>query len=559
MGKAKKSVAERYIEDVKAGKILTSKLVRLQIERHERDLFDGEKRGLRFNRAAAQHVIDFFAEYLVHTQGKLDNLPFILEPFQQTQLWILYGWQRAETGFRRFKYAYSEIGRGNAKSELASGLCIYELVGFGEAGAEVYSAATDKDTARLVWDTAELMVLRNPHLRKAIKIYRDNMHIPGTASKFEPLAAEERTQMGKRPSFVCIDELHVHRTSGVWDAMISAMGKRDNPLLFAITNSGYDLHSVCWRQREYSEKVLAGIVPDDSWFAWICGLDAEDVERWYEEKNWIKANPGLGTMVRLQDMREQALKAREDPSALNSFLRFRLSVWTSSHTAWMPMEKWDACPSEIDWDGLRKRPCVGALDLSTTTDISAFVLTFPPTEDDPEWVVLPHFFLPADNIEKRVKRDRVPYDVWERQGLFELTEGNVIDYDFIRHRVRELSEKYDFQEIVFDRWNAQQIVTQLEGDGFTMIKFGQGFESMQAPTKRLLEMVMAGELNHGGNPVLRWMASNVMVKTDAAGNVKPDKEKCREKIDGIVAAIMGIGRASSEPGTAYTSTFVGVA
>jgi phage terminase large subunit-like protein len=559
MGKSrtkKLSVAETYIADVLEGRILTSRLVRQQIERHVRDLDHGPGRGLIFDPDAAQHVIDFFHNFLVHTEGEYDGQPFDLAPFQQAQLWILYGWKWKQTGYRRFKFAYNEIARGNGKSALASGLCIYELIGYGEAGAQVYSAATDKKTAKLVFDTAGLMVQRSPALNSRITTFRDNMHIPGTASKFEPCASEDSNLLGLRPSFVVLDELHVHATAGVWDVFISAMGKRRNPLLFAITNSGYDRHSVCWRQREYSEKVLAGIIEDDTWFAWICGLDPEDIEHWEDEKNWIKANPGLGTIVDLRDMRQQALKAREDPSALNSFLRFRLSVWTSSHTAWMPMEKWDACNGEIDREELRGRPCVGALDLSTTIDISAFVLVFPPHGEHVDWAVLPYFFLPEENIVERVKRDRVPYDVWARQGIFTLTEGNVIDYDVIRETIRELSERYNFREVVFDRWNAQQIVTQLAGDGLEMIKFGQGFESMNAPTKRLMELVLAGELAHGGNPVLRWMASNVMVKMDAAGNVKPDKEKSREKIDGIVATIMALGRAAAGLGD-YTSTEIG--
>ena len=554
----KLSIAERYIADVIAGKILTSRLVRLQIERHIADLKHGADRGLVFDRDAAQHVIDFFSDYLSHTSGEFDGQPFVLEAFQQAQLWILYGWKWKQTGYRRFKFAYNEQARGNGKSALASGLCVYELIGYGEPGAEVYSAATDKKTAKLVWDTADLMVKRSPSLSSRIKSYVNNMHIPGTASKFEPCAADDENLLGLRPSFTVLDELHVHPSSGVWDVFVSAMGKRRGPLLFAITNSGYDRHSVCWSQREYSEKVLAGIIQDDSWFAWICGLDEEDVENWQDESLWIKANPGLGTIVQIDDMRQQAKKAAADPTALNSFLRLRLGVWTSSHTAWMPMQKWDACTSRIDFDALKSRPCVGSLDLSTTTDISVFMLTFPPTETDLDWVLLPFFFLPEENVQQRSKRDRVPYDVWARQGQFELTPGDVIDYDFILAKVLQLSQLYDFREIVYDRWNAQQIVTQFAAHGFTTIDFGQGYASMQAPTKRMMELVLSKKLNHGGNPVLRWMASNVMVKLDAAGNIKPDKEKCREKIDGIVAAAMGVGRASVIPETQYSSSYVGV-
>lgn len=537
----KLSVAEKYIKDVLAGRIVVSKLVRQMIDRHLRDLQDSAARGLVFNRKAAQHVIDFFPEFLCHTEGALAGRPFVLEPFQQAKLWILYGWQWVDTGFRRFKFAYNEIGRGNCKSTEASGLCLYEYFASGEAGAHVYSVATDKDTAKIVFDTAVLMLNANPYLRERVTCTTNNVHTPGTAAKFEPCASEARRLLGLRPSFVVFDELHVSPNTDLWDVFVSAMGKRDSPMLYACTNSGYDRHSVCWKQREYSIKVLGGIIADDTWFAWICGIDEGD--DWEDECNWIKANPGLGVMVQLKELREQALKAKNDPSALNSFLRFRLSKWTESHTAWMPMHIWDTCSIEVNPQALIGRPCLGSLDLSTTTDISVFLLLFPPYGEDLMWRVMPRFFLPEESITERVKRDRVPYDVWQRQGLFILTPGNIIDYGFIRVEVNRLSQPYKFRQIVFDRWNSNDIVKNLEDDGFEMIKWGQGYQDMNAPTKRLMELVLTNQLAHGGDPVLRWMVSNVMVHIDPAGFIKPDKSKSKEKIDGIVALIMALGRA----------------
>src|ERR1700761_1775145 len=552
------SVAEKYIEDVLAGNIITSKLVRLQIDRHLRDLEHGHERGLVFDREAAEHVIEFFPMYLVHTEGEYCDQPFVLLPFQQAQLWVLYGWKWKATGYRRFKYAYNEIGRGNGKSAFASGLCIYELAFFGEKGAHVYSASTDKKTAKLVFDTADLMVKKSDWLSARILPSSNNLSIPGTAAKFEPCASEDSNLMGLRPSFQVLDELHAHRSAGVWDVFVSAMGKRRNPLMFAITNSGFDRTSVCWIHREYSVKVLQGIIDDDTWFAWICGLDVDEAsgekDDWEDERNWIKANPAMGSIVRIEELREQAKKAKNDPSALNAFLRFRLSVWTSSHTTWMPLDKWDACKHFIDVARLKGRRCIGGLDLSTTTDIAAFVLLFPPEHDDDHWYVVPNFFLPEDNIERRVKKDRVPYDIWQRQGLFNLTPGNVIDYAFIRAKVNELRDVYEIQEIAFDAWNSSDIVTNLMDDGATMVKFGQGFASMSAPTKRLMELVLTETLAHGNNPVLRWMASNVMIAMDPAGNVKPDRSKSREKIDGIVALNMALGRLMQQPAVPYTST-----
>lgn len=550
-----RSIAEKYIADVLAGRVLTSKRVRQQIDRHVRDLKEGKARGLRFDRRAAQHVIDFFPLFICGTDGEFDGKPLVLEPAWQAALWILYGWKLkdAKGWKRRYKFGYIEMARGNLKSLVLSGLCIYELIGFNEAGAQVFAAATDKKTAKLVFSTACLMVLKNEWLRTHILVSQESLSVPGTASKFEPCASEDQNLMGLRPSFACLDELHVHRTSGVWDVFASAMGKRRQPLMLAITNSGYDRNSVCYKQREYSEKVLAGVVDDDTWYAWICGIDEEEDGRynWEDEANWVKANPLLGTAVHVEELRSAVVKAKADPSALNILLRFRFCIWTTSHSVWMPMEKWDACSQPIDREALRGRRCWGALDLSTTTDISDLVLLFEPLAGESRYPILPFFFLPKDNIEARCRRDRVPYDVWERQGLFQLTEGNVIDYRFIRARVNELREEFDIAEIGYDRWNSSDLVTNLIEDGVEMVKIGQGFADMAAPTKRLLELALTGELAHGGNPVLRWMASNTIVKMDPAGNIKPDKQKSREKIDGIVALIMAVSRMMAASGGTF--------
>jgi phage terminase large subunit-like protein len=565
MARKPRTVAEKYMKDVLAGRILTSKLVRLQIERHYRDLKEGKARGLVFDRKAAQDVIDFFPLFVTGIDGEYKGQPLILDPWWQALLWILYGWKRKDAKgkkLRRFKFAYNEVGRGNLKSLVASGLCLYELYAFGEPGAQVYSAATDKKTAKLVFDTASTMVTQSDYLRERILVLKDNLTVLETASKFEPCASEDQNLMGLRPSFVCIDELHVHRSAGVWDVFTSAMGKRRQPLMFAITNSGYDRNSVCFKQREYLEKVLLGIIPDDTWFGWVCGLDDEGQGdfNWEDERNWIKSNPSLGTAVQIENLRSAALKAKEDPSALNAFLRFHLCVWTTSHSMWMPMDKWELCKFEIDRELLRGRRCYTGLDLSTTTDIAAFVLLFDPTEEDPLWRVLPFFFLPKENIPFRCRRDRVPYDVWERQGQFILTEGNIIDYRVIRKTINDLGLEFDIAQIGFDRWNSTEIVTQLgEEDGFEMVKIGQGYGSMFAPTKRLLELVMTQVLAHGGNPVLRWMASNVIVQQDPAGNVKPNKKRSREKIDGIVALIMALFGAMAAGAVPYTDPEIAAA
>lgn len=549
----KQHLAEKYIDGVVSGQIVCGELVRLACQRHKRDLEDGHLRGLRFDRARAQRVIDFFA-FLRHSKGEWAGQQFVLAPWQQAMTWILFGWLRADTGFRRFRTAIVELARKQGKSTWAAGIALYMTVADGEQGCETYSVATKKEQARLVHGEAVRMVAKSPSLSKVLKRCRDNLHCLATNSKFEPLASEEDSLDGLNPHCIVADEVHAWSNRLLWDVLATAVGARRQPLMLAITTAGYDRHSVFYQQHDYSIKVLRGIVEDDTWFAWITCLDETD--DWEDEANWPKSNPNLGTTIRLDELRAAAAKAKASPAELNSFLRLRLNIWTNQHTAWMPPDKWVACSTLVDPVALQRRPCFGGLDLSTTTDISALVLLFPPYGEDKRWSVLPSFFLPEEAIEQRSKRDRVPYDMWQRQGFFNLTPGNVIDYDYIRAKVQALASQYDIREIAFDRYNSSQIVTQLMGDGFTMVPFGQGYVDMNSPVKRLMELVLTGDLAHGGNPVLRWMASNCMAATDPAGNIKLDKSKSREKIDGMVALAMALGRAILTPITDDFDPFV---
>jgi phage terminase large subunit-like protein len=544
MSQSRQSKADKYIAGVISGEIVTGELVRLACQRHVRDLTDAHLRGLRFDRVRAQRVIDFF-KFLRHSKGEWANQEFTLEPWQQALTWILFGWVHTETGYRRFRTAIVELARKNGKSTWAAGIALYLTIADGEQGAEVFSVAVKRDQARLVHGEATRMVAKSPSISKVLKRGRDNLHSLQSNSKFEPLASEEDSLDGLNPHGIIADEVHAWKNRLLWDVLFTAMGARRQPLLLGISTAGYDRESVFFQQHDYSVKVLKGIVEDDSWFCWITCLDETD--DWEDETNWIKSNPNLGTTIRIGELRSAAAKAKASPAELNSFLRLRLNKWTTSHTAWMPMDKWELCSTPVDAEALKGRPCFGGLDLSTTTDVSCFSLLFPPLGDDAKWSVLPFFFLPEDAIEQRCKRDRVPYDVWQRQGLFELTPGNIIDYSFIRAKVLEQAAKYQIQEISYDPYNATQIVTELTGDGLLMVPFRQGEVSMNAPCKRLLELVLTEDFAHGGNPVLRWMASNVMVSVGATGLLKPDKAKSREKIDGISALLNALGRAMVVP------------
>jgi len=547
----KLSKAEQYLEDVRSGKQITSKWVRLQVENHFKDLETGHERGLLFDRARGLKVVRFIEQFLCG----IDGTPYRVEPWEAALVLMLYGWLWAETKYPRFKYGYMEIGRGNKKSMLLSALCIHRMLT--ERGAEVYSAATDRETAKVVFESSKLMVQNSPELSKKITVNRNNMNCLATLSKMEPCSAEGKTLFAhSRPTMVALDELHLHPDSVVWSAFASALDKRPTAQMFVLTNSGYDRQSVCWQKREYSIKVLQGIVPDDTWFSAIYGLDEKDLEDpdgWLDETKWVKANPSLGHAVSLQGLRNKAIQAKEDPLVRNEFLRFKLSVWTQSQTAWIPHHKWAACSGEVDPDKLLGRPCFGGLDLSESWDITAFVLVFPPYGEDDKWRVLPWFFIPEETVITRTEKDRVPYETWSRQGLFNVTPGSIIDYDYIRKVVTEAATRYDIREIAYDRWGATQLVTQLQGDGLTLVPIGQGFQSLAAPTKRLTELILNADLAHGANPILTWMVGNVLIEQDAAGNMKPDKGKSKDKIDGISATVTALARAMVVPLTEQTA------
>lgn len=533
---------ETYAREVVAGIAPACRFVRLAAQRHLDDLETGSARGLQFDEDAAAFAIDFFST-LQHTKGEWAGTPLTLEPWQQFIVGNLFGWLRAD-GARRFRVAYIEVPRKNGKSTLVAGFGLLLAFFDDEPGAEVYAAATKRDQAKIVWGEARAMVLKATHLKKRISVLVGNLHQEASRSKFMPLGADVDGMDGLNISGAIVDELHAHKSRGMWDVIETATGSRRQPLTVAITTAGFDRQSVCYEQHDYGAKILEGILEDDSFFAYIAGID--DGDDWRDPDVWAKANPNLGVSVKLDDLERKCAKAKSVPGEQNAFLRLHLDVWTQQDTRWLDIDVWNEGGAEIDEETLKGRECFGGLDLSTTTDITAFELYFP-NEDGPGGQVLSFFWVPEENIHERSVRDRVPYELWAEQGLIFPTEGSVIDYEAIRMFIRdELGALYNIREIGADPWNAAQIVKQLEGDGFTIEKVGQGFASMTSPTKELGKLVAQAALIHGNNPVLRWMASNVAVEQDAAGNLKPSKAKSRERIDGIVALIMAVDRATRQ-------------
>jgi len=494
-----------------------------------------------FNEQAAERAVKFIENYLTHTKGKWAGVRFELEPWQHNIISPLFGTLN-DDGSRQYRTAYVEIPRKNGKSELGAAIALKLLFADNEPGAEIYSAAADRDQAAIVFNTAAQMVRQNKKLAKRCKIIDSQKRIvmPATGSFYRAISADAHTKHGFNAHGVIFDELHAQPNRELWDVLTTSGGTRTQPLIFAITTAGYDRNSICWEQHDYAQKIIDGVIEDPTFLPVIYAAGPED--DWKDEATWHKANPALGTFRGINEMRAMAKKGEQIPALQNTFRRLYLNQWTQQEDRWLDLAAWDATAGTVTLEDLQGRPCFGGLDLASTTDIAAFVLVFP--MDDGAFVVLPHFWIPRDNMHDRINRDRVPYDVWVRQGFITATEGNVIDYAAIRQHIERISEFYNIKEIAFDRWGAVQLTTELGYAGFTVIPFGQGFASMSPPTKELLTLVLSKRLIHGGNPVLRWMADNLVVKQDPAGNIKPDKSKSTEKIDGMVALIMALDRAT---------------
>ena len=495
-----------------------------------------------FDEEKAKRTVDFI-NCLKHTKGKWRGQPFDLLPWQEAIIRDVFGTVK-ENGYRQYNTAYVEIPKKNGKSELAAGVALYMTCGDNEWGAEVYGCASDRQQASIVFDVAVDMVEQCPALKKRIKPVMSVKRLvyKPTNSFYQVLSAEAYTKHGLNVHAVIFDELHSQPNRELFDVMTKGSGDaRTQPLFFLITTAGTDRHSVCFEQHQKAEDILQGRKVDPTFYPVIYG--ASDDADWSSEDVWRKANPSLGHTIDIEKVRNAYLSAKDNPAEENIFRQLRLNQWVKQSTRWMQMEKWDACAFPVDEREVLGRECYGGLDLSSSIDITAFVLVFPPRNDTEKYILLPYFWIPEENMRLRVRRDHVPYDVWERQGFLHTTEGNVIHYGFIENFIDDLGKKFHIKEIAFDRWGAVQMVQNLEGLGFTVVPFGQGFKDMSPPTKRLMELVLEKNIAHGGHPVLRWMMDNIFVRTDPAGNIKPDKEKSTEKIDGAVAAIMGLDRA----------------
>lgn len=510
------------------------------------------KQHFRFNAERALQYVNFGPKFFRHTKGAVGGQPLNPQPHQAAFYANLFGWEDPDTGLRRYRTAYREVGRGNGKSTecvvIAGGLLYLD----DEPGAEIFSAAGMRDQAREVFNPFKLNVLGNPALNEVSQCYQNAVvRIEETTGlpcgTYKAVSADANTQHGGSPHGIIFDELHVQPNRELWDVLHTGKIKRRQPLTVAITTAGWDRHSICWEQRQYAEAVRDGNIEDPTFLPTIYAADIAD--DWTDPAIWKKANPNLGVSIVERDLAAECEKAKLSPAYENTFKRLHLDLWTEQAKRWLPMDAWDECGGKLPC--LIGEPCWGGLDMSATQDLTAFVLAFRVGDD--QVAVLPHFFMPADTARAKERSDRVPYRRWAQQGFVTLTPGNQVDDSFVMECIRQSSQQYNLQEVAFDRWGTKSINKFLEDQGIPRADHGQGFASMSGPSKDLFKLVLSRKLLHGGNPVLRWNASNVAIVSDAAENIKPVKDKSTGRIDGIVATIMALGRASSAGQSPYES------
>ncbi len=528
--------ARRYADSVVAGEILACKLTRLACERFLRDLAR-EDWQWQFDNDLADRACGFI-ECLPHIKGQWarQRLKITLEDWQVFIVCNLFGWVSRETGLRRFITCYLEVARKNAKSTLAAGIALYMLAADGEPGAEVYSAATTGDQARIVFDVARQMVLREADfVRGGIDPQRHGLYMPEDARKFEPLNAEGSTLDGLNPHCTIIDELHAHKRRDVYDVLDTARGARDQSLLASITTAGSDRAGICYEQRAYVVKVLEGVFADERYFGVIYTLDDQD--DWTDPDVWPKANPNYGVSVLVEDFERSAREAMNKPSAQNNFLTKRLNVWVNADSAWMDMRAWDRCANpDLKIEDFEGEDCIAAFDLASKVDIAARVLLF---KRGKKYAAFGRYYLPEQAAEDGRNSQ---YSGWSRLGKLVLTDGNVVDYERIESDLLEDAGRFQITEVPYDPFQAMQFSQRMLAEGLPMVEMRATVLNFSEPMKELEKLVLEGNFEHDGDPVLTWMVSNVVCHRDAKDNIYPRKEREENKIDGVVALIMALGR-----------------
>jgi phage terminase large subunit-like protein len=512
---------------------------RLILDRDRKDtpyLFDG---------VAADKAVLFFSN-LYHVTGKWAGKPFIPATWQKEIIEDIFGWKRRSDMKRRFRMVDLFMARKNGKSELASGFGLLGLAGDKEPRAEVYSVAGDRGQASIIFNTARDMALNSEFLANRLRCYNHHIFNPTYNSTYKVLSADANNKFGFNPHFTLVDELFVQPNSRLYDALTTGDGTRDQPLHINISTAGFDPLTLCGDVWRHAVDVLNGVIEDDELYPVIYSVP--DDADWTDETVWKLANPALGDFLSIDPMRTLFQRAKDSIEKQNTFKRFRLNMWTQQETHWMDLDKWDVCKTsnvEALRSDLKGRECYGGLDLASRLDLVALALDFPIGKD--KYKSLMFYWCPEKSIETRSRKDRVPYDGWADAGYIRPTPGNVVDYDFIRRDINELSREFKIKKLGIDEWNATQIGTQLTGDGIEVVEMRQGFKTLSEPMKEIEKIVTARNLEHDGSPVMRWNVNNTSPEKNATDDCKPSKELSREKIDGVTALVMAHGLAIREP------------
>jgi len=549
-----------------------------------------------FDNKAAKAACDFVENFIRHVEGPIAGQLFILEPWERAALREIFGWKRRSDKTRKYRRVYFFLPRKNGKSILASAIALYLLFCDGEQGAQIYSAASDREQAGIVFEVAKKMIEASEDLLEMCEVFKRSIVDYSSGGSYKVLSSDAPNKHGKNSHGILFDELHTQKTRELWDTLTTSTSARAQPLVVAMTTAGYDKSTICWEVHDYALGVRDGIILDDEFLPILYGADEDD--DWTKEETWFKANPNLGISKSLEYMRTECERAKNSPSYENTFKRLELNMWTEQESRWIQMDKWDLCSEPVDEKSLVGEPCYLGLDLSSNRDITAAMGLFPrelvKEEVAPDLIkdlsqeqidrflesmgydqngirfvrrydTLGWFWCPEETVklrsgkliggEKETSRAaRAKYNDWVQSGHLMTTPGNVIDYDRIRIKLNEIGDLYQIMELGYDPWNAMQLVLQLMGDGFKCVPVRQGFPSLSGPTKELETLVLSKRISHGGNPVLRWMARNVSAVQDSAGNIKPDKEKSADKIDGIVGLVVAIARAiQNDGGSVYDS------
>lgn len=535
-------IAQRYAKEVLSGKIPACEWVKKAVKRNVEDLKRfGAKSPFTFSDEEAARICRF-VELMVHTKGALAGQRIRLEPWQVWVLTTIFGWRRRNDGGRRFRRVYIEVPRGNGKSSLSSAVALYCLLADREPGAEVYSFATTRDQAKIVFGDAKQMCVQNPAMGKkfGLEVLANALYVAKTNSTFQPKSAEGSTLDGLNTHFACIDELHAHKTRAVYDVVETSMGKRKNSLLWVITTAGFDTSGICYEVRTMVREVLERSVIDETQFGIIYGIDEGD--DWKDPASLEKANPNWGVSVQPDAVLPLLKKAIALPSAANNFKTKHLDVWCNSMASWMDMVAWGHCGQQgINLEEFEGRECYIGLDLGSRSDMTAKVRVFPDEGEDGKrrYFIFPEFFLPEIAISKGKNSQ---YSGWAEQEFIHQTGGAMTDLSMIEESIREDLSRFDVQAIAYDPWQATQLATNLSEDGAPMVEFRNTVQNISEPMKTLEALVIDGRIVHDCNPVMTWMMGNVVARTDAKDNIFPRKETGRQdlKIDGPVALIYGL-------------------